>query len=133
MALQSITHGLPFPPYPMNASAAPTLTTTTYVIDAAAEKVAIVVAASTAKDIHKVHVRTGTVTTGDTVDVRIETVDSATTGDPTGTLWQTNTNGALVIADGDDSVWKSVTLTADATSLVIGDVYAVVIVNGGAG
>lgn len=88
--------------------------------------------ATVAKEIDKVYVRTATVTTGDTVDVRIGTVDSAANGDPTGTLFGTNTNAALVIANSDDNVWKTATLTANAV-LAIGDVFSVCVVNGASG
>lgn len=130
MALQALKHGLPFPVWPTSVSGPPSLGNIT--IDAAGEKAAYVLMATAAKDIHTIHFRTGNVATGDTVDVRIETVDTAANGDPTGTLWATNTNAALVIGNGDDNTWKSATLTADAT-LAVGDVFAIVVVNGGGG
>lgn len=132
MALQAIKHGLPFPPWPTAPTGAPG-SGSTYVIDAASEKAAAIYAATAAKAIRTIHVRTGTVTTGDTVDVRVETVDGAANGDPTGTLHTTNSNAALVIGSGDDNVWKSVALTADTAALSIGEVYAIVVVNGGGG
>jgi len=132
MALQSFGgYGLPYPAYPSAVATLPT--TSTVLIDAAGEKAAYIFAATAAKAIRKVHLRTATVTTGDTVDVRVETVDGAANGDPTGTLWATNTNGALVIASSDDNVWKSVQLTADTPALAIGDVVALVVANGGGG
>jgi hypothetical protein len=82
-----------------------------------------------------VHFRTATVATGDTVTVSIETVDTASAGDPTGTLWNSPTNTTsctVAVAGGDDNVWKECTLTADAT-LAVGDVFAIVITNGGGG
>jgi hypothetical protein len=101
-------------------------------IDAAGEKAANIFMAAVAKSIRKVHFRTGSVVTGDTVDVRVETVDNAANGDPTGTLWATTTNGAVVVAGSDDNVWKEATLTSDAT-LAVGDVFALVVANGGGG
>jgi hypothetical protein len=78
--------------------------------------------------IRRLHFRTGTVTTGATVDCRLETVD-ASTGHPTGTLYAANTNGSNVIADTDDNAWRtSANFTADA-SVTRGDVVAAVIVN----
>lgn len=103
-----------------------------YTLDAAGEKAAVICAATAAKSLRTIHFRTVTVTTGDTVDVRVETVDNAANGDPTGTLWATTTNGACVIAGADDNVWKSATLTSDAV-LAVGDVFAIVIVNGSGG
>lgn len=130
MALQSIKYGLPLPVWPNLVASLPSLAAN--VIDGAAKKAGIVCKATAAKNIRKVHFRTGTVTTGDTLDIRIETVD-ATTGLPTGTLWATNTNVAHVLGNGDDDKWNSTAaLTADAT-LAVGDVYAIVINNGGGG
>jgi hypothetical protein len=121
----------PFPAWPPLVSGLPGLSGT-YVLDAASEKACIIYAATTAKEIDKVHFRTGTVTTGDTVDVRVETVDDAANGDPTGTLFDTDSNIAVAVANGDDNVWKSGTLTANATP-AIGDVVAVCVTNGGGG
>jgi hypothetical protein len=132
MALQSINHGFPFPAWPTSASGVPS-TSGAFAIDAAAEKAASIWVASAAKAIRTIHIRTATVATGDTVDVRVETVDSAANGDPTGTLHTTNSNASLAIGSGDDNVWKSVQLTADTATLAIGDVFACVVVNGGGG
>lgn len=127
MALQT-SNGWCWPMPPLLQSTLPNLNTT-FLIDAAAEKAAIVFQASAAKNAHKIWIRFATTTTGDTLDVRVETVDTAANGDPTGTLFGTNTNGALVLAGSDDNIWKSVTLTADAT-FAAGDVVAVVVVQG---
>lgn len=48
------------------------------------------------------------------MDVRLETVD-ATTGDPSGTLWATDTNAAVTINFNDDNKYIEVTLTASAS------------------
>lgn len=45
-------------------------------------------------------------------DGRVETVSN---GRPTGTLFNTNTNGAISIGDTDDNTWKTCTLTAAAS------------------
>jgi hypothetical protein len=132
MALQSTKHGLPFPAYPTGVvNVAPSFVS--YLMDAAGEKTAGVWTASAAKAIRKVHFRTNTVTTGDTVDVRVETVDNATDGNPTGTLLAASTNASLVIAGADDNVWKSVQLTADTPTLAVGDIFGLVVVNGSGG
>lgn len=96
-------------------------------IDAADEKFAMVCRVPKTGTISAVSFLTGTVTTGATVDVRLETVD-ATTGHPTGTLVGTNTNASLTIVDTDDNKWFEVNLTAGA-SVTEGDVVAVVIAN----
>lgn len=56
-------------------------------------------------------------------DFRVETVSN---GRPTGNLWATNTNSAVSVANTDDNVWKSATLTAAAT-VAQGDLIALVI------
>ena len=71
-----------------------------------------------------IYFSTRTVTGGCDVDVRVETVAN---GRPTGTLWAANTNIVVTIANGDDNVAKTATLTA-AASLSAGDEFAVVIV-----
>ena len=128
MTIQTVSGGMWFP-RPPAASTAPGFSTTALVIDASGEKAAFIVRGLKAGNIDAILWRTGTVTTGGTVDVRLETVD-ATTGDPTGTLWGTTTNGAEVIADGDDNVVKITSLTLDA-AITADDVVAVVIVRDG--
>ena len=96
-------------------------------INTADDRVAVIFRVTKAGSIRTIYFRTGTVTTGATLDIRLETVDLGT-GDPTGTLFGTNTNGACVVANGDDDVVKSATLTADAV-VAIGDLIALVIDN----
>lgn len=126
MALQPLTGGMYFPSIVYGEPAVSTLT-----IDASGEKAALVFQAPESAVIRTILFRTAVVTTGGTVDVRVETVD-ATTGDPTGTLAGTNTNVSVAIASSDDNVVKTATLTADAT-LTRGTLYAVVIVAGSPG
>lgn len=127
MALVDFPGFLPLPSEGFGGFGAPSFTGTLWVLDAASEKVGIVFSPFKAGDISKISIRFGTVTTGATLDVRIETV-SLTTGAPTGTLWATNTNGALVVADGDDNATLTLTLTANAT-VARGDYVAVVVSN----
>lgn len=96
-------------------------------VDAANEEAAYIYQVPKTGEIAKIGFLTETVTTGCTVDVRLETV-SDTTGDPTGTLKDTNSNAALVIDDTDDRTYHVVSLTASAT-VTIGDILATVIVN----
>jgi hypothetical protein len=128
MSLQQLVGPLHYPGM-SNAlvSGTPFLST---VLDANGEKLAAIIKAPKTGDIDRVCFRLGTVTTGDTLDVRIETVDGS--GLPTGTLWATNTNVSVVVASSDDGVTKEVDLTAVA-SMTAGDVFALVIVNGSAG
>jgi len=124
MTFQVITgEGLHFP-QPIN-DAAPSLKS--ILLDAASEKAAFVFRVGKTGTVSKVGFCTATVTTGATVDVRLETVD-LTNGNPTGTLLGTNSNGSQVIADIDDNTWFTVSLTT-AVAVTRGDLVAVVIVN----
>jgi hypothetical protein len=130
MALVDIGGLLHWPPLPTHISAAPDFGS--ILLDANGEKAAFVIQAPKTGSVRKVHFRTSTTTTGDTVDVRLETV-SAADGHPTGTLFGTNTNVAHIIANGDDNeMLQTAALTADA-AVTVGDELAVVIVNGAAG
>lgn len=96
-------------------------------VDAAGEMAAAVFRAPKTGNIRKIYFQTRTVSTGAAVDVRVETV-SASDGNPTGTLWGTNTNVTHTINNSDDNVMLNCTLTADA-AVTRGDIMAVVIVN----
>lgn len=93
----------------------------------AADEVACFIMAVKAGNIVAVHWPTATVTTGGTLDVRLETVDTAN-GQPSGTLWGTTTNGAQVVVSTDDNVWFRTALTL-AAAVNAGDIVAVVIAN----
>lgn len=67
-----------------------------------------------------VHSRTGTVTTPGTNDIRIETVDAS--GNPSGTLWGTTTNGAQAYTTSNTHHRTALTLSA---TVAIGDMIAV--------
>lgn len=124
MALQNLLGSDYFPQWTIGES----VSFTTITLDAGDEMSALVCQAPKTGNIRKVAFRTGTVTTGATLDIRIETVDTAT-GNPTGTLFGTNTNVSHAIANGDDNVWlKTAALTADA-AVTKGDLFAVVFVN----
>jgi len=127
--LQTVKGGSYFPEYMTAQNAAPTIATAA-VIDAAGEKFAMILPAPKAGEVAKIVYRTATVTTGCTIDARFETVDTGT-GDPSGTLVDTNANAAQVIADADDSKTFVTTLTATAT-VTRGQDVAIVLVNPGA-
>lgn len=122
MAFQTIPGGFFIPRYPRGT---PTLRD--MLIDAADEEAAGVFRAGKTGTINKVGFLTGTVTTGATVDVRLETV-SLTDGDPTGTLLGTNSNGSQVIDDADDATWFLTALTT-GVAVTKGDLFAATIVN----
>ncbi len=124
MAFQTIPSGFYLPDMLQQS----TWSFSSLLIDAASEKVAAICQAPKTGTITKIGFVTRTVTTGDTVDVRLETV-SLTTGDPSGTLFDTNTNASQVIDATDDNTWFLTTLTAGA-AVIKGDLIAPVIVNG---
>lgn len=94
-------------------------------LDSTSDALAIVMKSPLADTLTHLYFRTGAIPAsgGDTVDVRIETV---TNGRPSGTLWDTNTNVTVAIADTDDNIWKTATLTAGAV-LTVGAEFAIVI------
>lgn len=93
-------------------------------IDAAGERVGYLFQIPKTGTLTKVFVRTGTVTTGGDVDVRIETID--TSGDPSGTLIDANASETLTLAGGDDDVWKTVTFST-SFAVTRGDFVALVL------
>lgn len=106
-------------------SATGDLAYTSYLCDANGEKFAMIIQAPKTGTISKIGWRTGTVTTGNTVDVRVETV-SATDGNPTGTLWSTTTNIGVSVVNADDDKWFLSTLTSGA-AVVQGNLIAIVL------
>lgn len=129
MAYQTFPGGMYFPTVPLVDDVS--LQFTSLLINAASESVAGIFQAPKTGTIDKVGFLTGTVTTGDTVDMRLETVSTAN-GDPTGTLLGTNSNKTQVVGAGDDNTWFLPELTT-GVAVTKGDVFAVVVVNGGAG
>ena len=103
----------------------------TQTIDASGEKSGAIGQPKKEGNITSVHWATGNVTTGGTVDVRIETFNSAT-GFPSGTLWSTTTNGSHVVGAGDDNVWLETALTS-AAAVTFDDIICVIVVAGSPG
>lgn len=129
MALQNIP-GVIFWPDETNRTTGNPAFVNNLTIDAASEKAAMIFQAPKTGNVSAIMWKTGTVTTGATLDVRLETVDT-TTGHPTGTLKGTNSNGSQVVANTDDDKVFVTTLTT-ACAVTKGDIIAVVIVNPGA-
>lgn len=100
-----------------------------YTLDATGEKAAFVLAAPKTGSIRKLSFRTNTVTTPTDTDLRLESV-SATTGNPSGTLFGTNTNVTVASASITANSWITGTLTADA-SVTKGELVAIVIAPSG--
>ena len=98
------------------------------IIDAANETAGLVFQAPAAGSLTDIGFGLKDVTTGATVDVRLETVDAVTTGDATGTLFGAGSNASKIIAGTDDNKWMTATLTT-APTVAIGDLMAIQIVN----
>lgn len=92
---------------------------------AATHKFAMVTYAPASGSIDQIEFGTGTVTTGATVEARIETVDSS--GDPSGSLVAAGASGTVVVANSDDAVWKTVSI-GTPPAVVKGDRIALVLV-----
>lgn len=123
MAIQIIKGPFMIPHPPSQVGNAPSYSS--LLIDAVGEKVGAIVTAPKTGNIARFGFCLGNTVTGSTVDCRVETV-TGTPGVPSGTLWGTNTNGAVVIAAGDDNTSKLATLTA-AAAVTKGDVIALVV------
>lgn len=117
--------GVPIPPYPDTISG-PSSIGTIATIDATDEKVAMIVQIPKTGAIRRVAARVGTVTTGSSPGVRIETV--ATTGFPTGTLYCANATSTFTYANADDNTWQTSGDLAADCSATRGDIVALVIV-----
>ena len=92
--------------------------------DSNTDRVAWTGTSPVADTIDVVYFRTGTVTTGCTVQVQIESVGAD--GRPSGTILAAGANTTVAIADGDDNVWKTATI-GTPPSVSQGDKFAIVI------
>lgn len=95
---------------------------TSLLMDASGEKVGFIVRASKAGDIAAFHFPLGVVTTGQTLKGSFQDVNTAN-GEPDGTIDQ---SGTVAVGDGDDNVWKTVTMGANRT-VAVGDYLGIVI------
>lgn len=128
MAVVEISGGA-FWPIPICGASASVYNIGNLAFSAASGKVGLVCQVPKTGNIRKVHFATRTVTSGATVDVRLETVDLTTSpNQPSGTLFGTTTNASQVIANADDNAFFATQLTADA-AVTQGDKIAVVISN----
>ena len=85
-------------------------------LDATGERVAFVFPVGKTGNIHKLYFRTGTVTTGDTIKGGLYALDAS--GDPnTASAYGGMVAGTVVVADGDDTVSKVITLGTDAAAV----------------
>ena len=120
------------PPVGLGGPTSASLSDVQFTLDSTTDALAWIGKSYVSDSIATIYFRTGTIPAGggDTVDVRIETVSN---GRPTGTLWSANGTGAapnitVAIADSDDNVWKTATLT-NAAVLIPGDEFAIVIIS----
>lgn len=104
-----------------NTTSSP-LSVATLTFDSTTDRLAYVGKAYQADSISKVFFRTGTVTTGDTVKIQIESVAN---GRPNGII-AAGASGTVAIADSDDNVWKSVTIGTPYT-FSLGQDFAIVL------
>ena len=121
MTLQALP--APFSPVPMFDWPG-TTSLSAQLLDAAGEKFAMVVTVPKSGDIDTVRFTTGTVTTWEDLEVRLETVGGD--GLPTGTLYGGSAAATVTGVNTDDNVEKVATLPTPATA-VRGDRIAVVI------
>lgn len=101
---------------------------TNHLLDAATEKFAMIVQVAKTGTIDNVYFRTGTVTTGGSINCRLETVTSA--GEPSGTLVAAGASASRTLGSGDDDVVLAFTLTT-SPSVTQGDFIAIVIAHSG--
>jgi len=99
--------------------------TAIFVLDATGEKASTIFQIPADGNITKLGFRTATVTTGDTLKIGLYTVDAS--GDPTATAYKGMVAGTQVVASADDNTYFNVTLGTQATSVVKGDIVALVI------
>jgi len=96
-----------------------------FTLDAAGEKATTIFPIPADGNITKLGFRTATVTTGDTLKVGLYTVDAS--GDPTATAYKGMVAGTQAILATEDNTYFNVTLGTQATSVVKGDIVALVI------
>jgi hypothetical protein len=125
MTYQSVQYSVPSLPRQTNIGAVYNFANIT--VDADGEATAVIFVAPITGSIQKVRFRTNTVTTGGDLDIRVEIVSA---GEPTGTLWATNTNIVRTMLSTDDDTEFEVTLTASA-SVTAGDKVALVVTRPG--
>lgn len=124
MAIASNNNIGPWPIFPLAASGAPTFGSNIFRLNSATDDCTIAFQAPLTGDITDIAFGTQTVTTGCTLDVRLEDLDTST-GLKSGTLVNAGANVSQVIADADDTVWFEVTL-GTAGTVTEGDALAVV-------
>lgn len=104
-----------------------TTTESNVTLDASDEKAAAVIRIPQTGTLKKICFGTATVTTGDTVNIRIETVDAAS-GEPTGSLYDANGTGSQAVGNSDDNTLFWVQINGSSgISVTAGDIVAIVV------
>ena len=96
-----------------------------YVLDASGEKATTVFQIEESGNITKLGFRTAAVTTGDTLKIGLYTVDAS--GHPTATAYKGMVAGTQAVLATEDDTYFNVTLGTQATSVIKGDIVALVI------
>lgn len=100
---------------------------TAVLLDAEGESLTFVLFMPKSGTLNKIAIRTGTITTGGSLSVRIESIDLSS-GYASGTLKYTDATGTLVIADGDDNITKYCEINSTSgVEVARGDLVGVVI------
>lgn len=124
MSIVSLGSSLYLPPFPNAVASVPTFSSTNIRLNSATDYVGFIFEVGKAGTINDVGWFTRVVTTGCTVQVRLETV-STSTGLPTGTLVSAGASGTTAVADTDDNVWFTTTLGTPPT-VTVGQLVAIV-------
>src|SRR3972149_8910367 len=125
MAQQSLLGYTYFPVLWHGINAGISNQTSVFTLDTTGEKAATIFQIPADGNITKLGFRTATVTTGDTLKVGLYTVDAS--GDPTATAYKGMVAGTQAILATEDNTYFNVTLGTQATSVVKGDLVALVI------
>ena len=120
---QSISGFIAYPILDTLRAAAPNINGSVQTLDSANESVAMVFMSPVTATLSKIGFRVGgAVTTGADLDIRVETV--GTGGFPSGTLWNTSSNGIQQVNENSANSYFTVTLGSGAT-LNIGSFVAI--------
>lgn len=126
MAIQPIIGGLYLPPpFAGFNGGSPSFSVLT--LDGTGDRLAVIFQAPKTGNIAAIGFVTRTVIIGDLVDVRLETVDVASPGNPSGTLVAVNANGILTVLSTDDNKYLEQAFTAACPVVQGTPLYAAVL------
>lgn len=128
MSIRESNQNILIPYFNLAANGTIDFLSSAYTIDAASEKVATIMKIGKSGNLSRVLFRTASMTSGSTLTVSLQTVDTAT-GMPTGTLYHANATGTVAVSVANTQY--AVTFTA--FPVTIGDVVALVVEQPAAG